>query len=159
MDSYLKELLFDVHDKCQKLERMDTFYTQTLSSMKLEEFKEYVEKEKIKTLNTIRGFEETILALLLEKTEISMESFMKKMRISKENKKMGDKKVPLLIGDESGKDMPYTESATLRTHQLKIRNFLKLSDYLLIGSKTQLVINMISNLYDTLKDINESFDE
>jgi hypothetical protein len=37
-----------------------------------------------------------------------MEVFMKKMRISKENKKIGDKKVPFLIGDESGKDMPYT---------------------------------------------------
>jgi hypothetical protein len=32
-----------------------------------------------------------------------MEVFMKKMRISKENKKIGDKKVPFLIGDESGK--------------------------------------------------------
>ena len=76
-----------------------------------------------------------------------MEVFMKKMRISKDNKKMGDKKVPLLIGDESGKDMPYTESATLRTHQLKIRNFLKLADYMMINSKTQLVINMVSNLF------------
>lgn len=37
-----------------------------------------------------------------------MEVFMKKMRISKEHKKLGEKKVPLLIGDESGKDMPYT---------------------------------------------------
>jgi dynein heavy chain len=61
-----------------------------------------------------------------------MEVFMKKMRISKQNKKGGEKKVPLLIGDESGKDMPYTESATLRTHQIKIRNMLKLTDYLML---------------------------
>jgi len=31
--------------------------------------------------------------------------------------------------------MPYTESATLRTHQRKIRNFIKLVDYLVLTSK------------------------
>ena len=30
---------------------------------------------------------------------------------------------------------------------------------MMINSKTQLVINMVSNLFETLKDINESFDE
>lgn len=67
--------------------------------------------------------------------------------------------MPLLIGDETGKDMPYTESATLRTHQLKIRNFLKLTDYLVIGAKTQLVTNMVSSLKSTLAEINEMFNE
>lgn len=80
-----------------------------------------------------------------------MEVFMKKMRISKDSKKIGDKKIPFLIGDESGKDMPYTESATLRIQQLKIRNFIKLTDYLMISSKTQLVINMVSHLCHAIK--------
>lgn len=76
--------------------------------MSLEDFKLYSEKERNKTLDTIRSIEETILKTLQDKFETSMEVFMKKMRISKENKKIGDKKVPFLIGDESGKDMPYT---------------------------------------------------
>lgn len=84
-----------------------------------------------------------------------MEVFMKKMRISRDSKKLGEKKVPLLIGDDSGKDMPYTESATLRTHQLKIRNFLKLTDYMIIHAKTELTINMISNLERNLAEIND----
>lgn len=83
MDSYLKELLFAIKDKCQKLERIETFYTQTLSSMRLPDFKAYALQERNKTLNSVRSTEEAILALLLEKTEISMEVFMKKMRISK----------------------------------------------------------------------------
>ena len=37
-----------------------------------------------------------------------MEMFMKKMRISKDNTGIAEKKAPLLIGDETGKDMPYT---------------------------------------------------
>lgn len=50
--------------------------------------------------------------------------------------------------------MPYTESATLRTQQLKIRNFIKLTDYLMIGSKTSLIINMIRNLHQAIHEIN-----
>ncbi len=53
--------------------------------------------------------------------------------------------------------MPYTESATLRTQQLKIRNFIKLTDYLMIGSKTSLIINMIRNLHQTIHEINEIY--
>ena len=43
--------------------------------------------------------EEYILDLVLKKSEISMEMFMKKMRISKENSGIAEKKAPLLIGD------------------------------------------------------------
>lgn len=57
--------------------------------MSLESFKVYTEKEKNKTLDIIRSIEETILTILLEKSEISMEVFMKKMRISKDHKKLG----------------------------------------------------------------------
>lgn len=81
------------------------------------------------------------------------------MRISKDNKKIGDKKAPFLIGDESGKDMPYTESATLRIQQLKIRSFIKLTDYLMITSKTNLVANMVSHICQSIKEINELYQE
>ena len=50
--------------------------------------------------------------------------------------------------------MPYTESATLRTHQIKIRNYLKLIDYLMITSKSALVVNMIEKLSHTIHEIN-----
>jgi len=42
---------------------------------------------------------------------------MKKMRISNEKNLATERKIPLLIGDETGKDMPYTKEATIRTHQ------------------------------------------
>lgn len=55
--------------------------------------------------------------------------------------------------------MPYTESATLRTHQIKIRNFLKLTDYIIINAKTNLVVNMVSELEKILSEINEFYNE
>lgn len=55
--------------------------------------------------------------------------------------------------------MPYTESATLRTHQIKIRNFIKLTDYLIINSKTELIVNMINNLLGIINEINTFYEE
>lgn len=49
--------------------------------------------------------------------------------------------------------MPYTKEATIRTHQLRIRNLLKLIDYLVITSKTELIVNMVDFLTNTIKDI------
>ena len=46
-----------------------------------------------------------------------MNLYMKKMRISNEKNLATERKIPLLIGDETGKDMPYTKEATIRTHQ------------------------------------------
>lgn len=54
--------------------------------------------------------------------------------------------------------MPYTESATLRTHQIKIRNFIKLTDYLIINSKTELIVNMINNLLGIINEINTFYE-
>lgn len=82
-----------------------------------------------------------------------MNLYMKRMRISSEKANVADRKIPLLIGDETGKDMPYTKQATIRTHQERIRNLLKLTDYFIITSKTDLVINMIQFLTNTIKDI------
>jgi hypothetical protein len=38
-----------------------------------------------------------------------MNLYMKRMRISSEKASVADRKIPLLIGDETGKDMPYTK--------------------------------------------------
>ncbi len=94
-----------------------------------------------------------ILEMIKQKSQISMNLYMKRMRISSEKANVADRKIPLLIGDETGKDMPYTKQATIRTHQERIRNLLKLTDYFIITSKTDLVINMIQFLTNTIKDI------
>lgn len=55
--------------------------------------------------------------------------------------------------------MPYTESATLRTHQRKIRNFIKMIDYLILTSKVELIIVMIKKMTETICQINSFFKE
>lgn len=53
--------------------------------------------------------------------------------------------------------MPYTESATLRTHQRKIRNFIKFVDYLVLTSKIELIVVMIKRLTENIAEINSFY--
>lgn len=91
----------DIKKLCQNIESVQTFYTQTLSNMEIEDFKLYAVNEKNKTVGKIKEIEGLIFDDLKEKTTKSMDVFMKKMRISKESQKnsLEEKKIPLLIGD------------------------------------------------------------
>ena len=100
-DTYLNEMRHDIKKLCQNIESVQTFYTQTLSNMEIEDFKLYAVNEKNKTVGKIKEIEGLIFDNLKEKTTKSMDVFMKKMRISKESQKnsLEEKKIPLLIGD------------------------------------------------------------
>lgn len=152
-DLQIKETIIEAKRICKKIESIETFYCQTISSMSIEDFHLYVESEKNKTIEKIIGIEVMLLEMIKEKAEVSMNLYMKKMRIASEKGNNSERKIPLLIGDETGKDMPYTKEATIRTHQLRIRNLLKLIDYLVITSKTELIVNMVDFLTNTIKDI------
>lgn len=54
--------------------------------------------------------------------------------------------------------MPYTKEATIRTHQERIRNMLKLIDYLIITVKTELLLNMTDFLTTTIHDISAFYE-
>lgn len=58
-----------------------------------------------------------------------------------ENEDDTEERAPMLVGDESGKEMPYTQEATIRTHYKKLRKFVKLIDYVITDSKLQLMVN------------------
>ncbi len=79
----MNELRIDLRKLCQNMQTIQTFYTQTLSNMEIDEFKLYAASEKNKTIAKIKVIENLILDQLKQKTAKSMEVFMKKMRISK----------------------------------------------------------------------------
>lgn len=55
----------------------------------------------------------------------------------------GEERAPLLVGDESGKDMPYTTEATIRTHYKRLRKFVKYIDYLIADAKMLMMTSSI----------------
>lgn len=55
------------------------------------------------------------------------------------------------MGDETHKQMPYTQEATTRTHYKKLAKYIRLTDYMIIDSKLRLITNSISNVLKILK--------
>jgi len=67
-------------------------------------------------------------------------------------------KAPLLVGDETGKEMPYTQEATIRTHFKRLNKFVRLVDYLIVDSKIAMINQSTSAIGERKKrNINYSF--
>lgn len=62
----------------------------------------------------------------------------------------------MLIGDESNKEMPYTEEATIRTHYKRLQKFIKLTDFMMKNSKINLIKNGSNNILANIKSNNAS---
>mmetsp|Transcript_44060 Transcript_44060/g.42673 ORF Transcript_44060/g.42673 Transcript_44060/m.42673 type:complete len:158 (-) Transcript_44060:739-1212(-) len=83
-----------------------------------------------------------------------MKTFKEENRISlNENQEEEDNEEaePFLVGDETHKQMPYTQEATTRTHYKKLAKYIRLTDYMLIDSKLRLIQNSISNVLRIVK--------
>lgn len=106
-------------------------------------------------MEVLHTFDRDIIRLIEDTCNRSLDLFRKRMRIDREKgKETSEKKVPLVIGDETGKDMPYTEEATIKTQQLKLRNFIKLVDYLVLTAKTTLFKNSATELERVITETN-----
>jgi dynein heavy chain len=81
--------------------------------------------------------------------------FKEKNRIPNEDD-IDQEKPPLLVGDETNKDMPYTQEATIKTHYKKLRKFIKLIDYLIIDGKLKMILNSTESLKNQIYRMNEA---
>ena len=54
--------------------------------------------------------------------------------------------------------MPYTQEATIKTHYRKLRNFIKLIDYMLLDSKLNLARNGTNSLLEVILGMNRMND-
>ena len=78
-----------------------------------------------------------------------MKTFKEENRISlNENQEEEDNEEaePFLVGDETHKQMPYTQEATTRTHHKKLTKYIRLVDYMLMDSKLQMMTQSVSNI-------------
>lgn len=63
---------------------------------------------------------------------------------------------PLLVGDETNKEMPYTQEATIRTHFKRLHKFIKLIDYWVVGAKITLINFSSEILMRNIYDLNQA---
>jgi dynein heavy chain len=62
----------------------------------------------------------------------------------------------LLVGDETGKEMPFTQEATIRTHYRRLSKFVKLVDYLILDSKIHMLNNATHAITLDIEEMNLS---
>ena len=58
---------------------------------------------------------------------------------------------PLIHGNDAGKEMPYTQEATLRIHYHRLSKFIRLVDYMVLESKIGMVNNSLLKVTKTFE--------
>jgi len=92
--------------------------------------------------------ESGIKDLVINNCKRSLQAFKEENRIPSETAESNDlsEKAPLLVGDESGKEMPYTQEATIRTHYKRLNKFVRMVDYLILDSKISMINQSTSSI-------------
>ena len=107
-------------------------------------------------MKLLSTFEKGIKYYLTSSCYTSIAAFKEENRIPNNDGDSAEEAAPLLVGDETNKEMPYTQEATIRTHYKKLRKFIKLVDYLILESKTSLLVNTSDKLNRTLQSYNHA---
>ena len=105
------------------------------------------------------AYEKQIKDTLVSCCQKSLYTFKEENRIpiTDENNEEFADRAPLLVGDESGKQMPYTQEATVRTHFKRLKKFVKLIDFVIVDAKLSLINKSTESLVDQIRQLNEDY--
>lgn len=158
LDRHLNTALLRIRKICiDDIATIDIFKTSFDDPRTLEEFIKEQEEFKSKKLSHLEGMEAAIRDTIEQRCNMSMQAFKEENRIQNRNEaNEGDEPPPLLVGDETNKEMPYTQEATIRTHQRKLRKFIKLVDYLVLEAKMRMITYSTENLFQALQLYNKA---
>jgi dynein heavy chain len=92
--------------------------------------------------------ETQIKDILLRSCQNSLKEFKVLHRIPSEK----DEPHSALLGDETKKDMPFTQEATIKTHFRRLRKYARLVDYLYLSAQLQMINNSTQTLAEKLAD-------
>ncbi len=149
LDSELSKPLLDIRLKTFVIQKMAVVQLATDRPKDLKDFFEAQDKTRTNVSQNLKKIEGEIKNLLIDSCDSSMRTFKEENRISlNENQEEEDNEEaePFLVGDETHKQMPYTQEATTRTHYKKLAKYIRLTDYMLIDSKLRLIQNSIQNV-------------
>lgn len=154
VDNKLSFPLLEIRDICVDISGRNGLINMSLNGpISLPAYEEYINNSQLKNteaLNqTVNG---QIKAKLADSCRVSLNHFKELNRIKNREADQGktDEK-PLAINNEPGKEMPYTQEATIRIHKKKLKKFIRLIDYLVIDAKLGMVNNSLAKTDDFLK--------
>jgi len=161
LDPYLNKPLIQIKKFCvEEIANLDLFRTSFEEPVTIKQFTEMQDQFRASKLVSLQEIEQMIKKTIQTSCTHSMQIFKEENRIQNRNDlNDGEEPPPLLVGDETNKEMPYTQEATIRTHQKKLRKFIKLIDYIFLEAKMNMIVNSIEKLYQIIKLHNEGYEE
>lgn len=160
-DRYLRASLLEARRLSYMISTDIKFYRadNLKETKRFNEFKEEQDYYRFSELDTnIATYEELIKKQIVEDCKVSLKDFKENNRIPSDDD-MDQERPPLLIGDDTNKDMPYTQEATIKTHFKRLKKFIKVIDYLIAEGKLKMILNSTESLKNQIERMNEASSE
>ncbi len=149
LDHHIQKPLLSIRKYSESLQNLDFYDTQISSSQDHYSFeRKHQSYRQGQFQYQISLIENRILEVLQDSCQASLKSFKTLHRIPNPD----EDQQPLLIGDESKKDMPYTQEATIKTHLARLRRYVRLVDYMTVSSKVNMLIISSQNVCRALQE-------
>jgi dynein heavy chain len=144
LDLELSKPLLEVRSQTFQLQKLRMLKMNCQAPRDLGKFLEEQREQRANLSNSLTTSEKKIKTILEDSCQSSMKTFKEENRISlneNQDDDDNDEAEPFLVGDETHKQMPYTQDATTRTHYKKLAKYIRLTDYMVIDSKLKLIKN------------------
>ena len=144
----------------EEFSKWDLFEISTTEARSVDDFIKAQDKARTTRLHMIEKIEGIIKGMVQSSCAMSLNAFKEENRISsKTDANTDEEPPPLLVGDETNKEMPYTQEATIRTHYRKLRKFIKLIDYVILDAKLSMMEHTSLKLHDLIHGQNSAYEE
>jgi dynein heavy chain len=161
LDKHLRRPLLEVRNICLHLSKLEYMDLSSSEPVKYDDFRTLQENYRVTLMDKkFDTLENAIKDLILNSCSTSLISFKEENRIPNKDPDNPsadqEEPAPLLVGDETNKEMPYTQEATIRTHYKRLRKFIKLVDYLVLNGKLSMMNFSSELLFRSITEHNSS---
>ena len=144
LDKHLRRPLLEIRNICLHLSKLEFMDLSSSDPLRYEEFRNIQENYRVTLMDKkFDTLENAIKDLIQNSCQTSLIAFKEENRIPNKDPDNpsgeNEEPAPLLVGDETNKEMPYTQEATIRTHYKRLRKFIKLVDYLILNGKLNMM--------------------
>ena len=140
LDDTLREPLLSLRTQTYRIMKADIIDLSTEDIRTLAVFNKDQNEKRDRIAKLLEEIEGTIQGVISKACADSMDQFHKENRttIQKQESEQENNPDPFLIGDNTNKQMPYTQEAIIRTHYARLTKYIRLCDYQIIDSKISL---------------------
>lgn len=159
LDAELSKPLLDMRMKTYQINKQNLVSIHSEAPLSLADFEKQQERQRKGLAENLVKVEKDVKQLLTDSCMASMRTFKEENRIAitdeffgsggNEEEKIGQE--AFLVGDETHKQMPYTQEATLKTHFRKLSKFVRLADFFILDARFKLINHAINFVIETIK--------